>query len=634
MDANKRGECDAAKEQYTMARNKVKTLLRKAKRRFERGIALEAKSNPKGFWSHTRRYLKPKSGVTSLLADPKDKDSMKFDNIDKAAILLKQFSRVFTQDATDRIPGIEKRTEKVVKDLHITEEMVLKELKSINKNKSCGPDQLHPRLLIELSDHIAAPVSRLFNSTLKTGVLPVDWKRAFITPIYKKGSRHLPENYRPISLTAILCKIMERFVRDQVVTHLLEEKLLSKYGFIAGRSTITQLLLYLDECIKKVANGDVVDSIYLDFSKAFDTVPHRRMLGKLEAYCIRGNSLSWIKGFLYDRTQEVVVNGTKSESASVISGIPQGTVLGPLLFVVYINDLLDTISSAGLMFADDTKIFRLISSREDALELQSDIAKLEDWSNTWQLRFNPDKCHVLSLGKFENIKYTLRYVVYNNEIEHVFDEKGLGVTIDSELKFDEHIAKKFRVANTIVGQIRRSFSYLDCDTFRRIYTAFVRSHLEYGQTIWSPYLLRNINAVENVQVRATKLVDGLGKLEYSERLKRLNIPTLAVRRKRGDMIEVFKHFKSYDKSTLASSFQPRQRVSRKHKFQLHMPPARDGKHGLKSNFFYHRVAKTWNDLPRNVVNAENTNTFKNRLDKHWINDPLMYDHKPTVQAEE
>ena len=241
------------------------------------------------------------------------------------------------------------------------------------------------------------------------------------------------------------------------------------------------------------------------------------------------------------------------------------------------------------MFADDTKIFRLISSREDALELQSDIAKLEDWSNTWQLRFNPDKCHVLSLGKFKNIKYTHRYVVYNNEIEHVFDEKELGVTIDSELKFDEHIAKKVRVANAIVRQIRRSFSYLGCDTSRRIYTAFVRPHLEYGQTIWSPYLLRNINAVENVQVRATKLVDGLGKLEYSERLKRLNIPSLAFRRKRGDMIEVFKHFiKSYDKSTLASSFQPRQRVSRKHKFQLHMPPARDGKHGLKSNFFYHR----------------------------------------------
>ena len=148
--------------------------------------------------------------------------------------------------------------------------------------------------------------------------------------------------------------------------------------------------------------------------------------------------LAGLKVSCMTEPKEVVVNGTKSEPASVISGIPQDTVLGPLLFVVYINDLLDNISSAGLMFADDTKIFRLIWSREDALELQSEIAKLENCSNTWQLRFNPDKCHVLSLGKFENIKYTHRYVVYNNEIEHVFDEKDLGVTIDSELKFDEH----------------------------------------------------------------------------------------------------------------------------------------------------------------------------------------------------
>ena len=255
--------------------------------------------------------------------------------------------------------------------------------------------------------------------------------------------------------------------------------------------------------MKKIVNGGVVDTIYLDFSKAFDTVPHRRLLGKLEAYGIRGNIFNWIRGFLDDRTQEVVVNGTKSDPASVISGIPQGTVLGPVLFVIYINDLLDNITSGGLMFADDTKVFRHITSRDDALELQSDIAKLEQWSNTWQLHFNAEKCHVLTLGRFENIRHAHRYRIINNEIEHVFDEKDLGVTIDAELNFEEHIARKVRVANAIVGQIRRSFSYLDCDTFRRIFTAFVRPHLEYGQAVWSPHLTRNINAVENVQVRAT-----------------------------------------------------------------------------------------------------------------------------------
>ena len=166
--------------------------------------------------------------------------------------------------------------------------------------------------------------------------------------------------------------------------------------------------------------------------------------------------------------------------------------------------------------------------------------------------------------------------MYGNEIEHVFDEKGLGITIDSELKFEEHISWKVKIANAIVGQMRRSFSYLDCDTFRRIFVGFVRPHLEYGEAVWSPHLARNIDAIENVQIRATKLGDGLSELSYSEKLKRLNLPTLTFRRRRRDVIELYKHFHTYDKSTLAPSFKPRERTSRQHRFQLHVLPTRDG----------------------------------------------------------
>ena len=150
-----------------------------------------------------------------------------------------------------------------------------------------------------------------------------------------------------------------------------------------------------------------------------------------------------------------------------------------------------------------------------------------------------------------NIRHTQRYTVYDKQMEHVFEEKDLGITIDHELKFEYHIAKKVAIANAIVGQMRRSFSYLDCDTFKRIYVAFVRPHLEYGEPVWSPNLVRNITALENVQIRATKIVDGLSKLTYPERLKRLDLPTLVFRRRRGDVIEMFKHFHTYDKSTLA-----------------------------------------------------------------------------------
>ena len=386
--------------------------------------------------------------------------------------------------------------------------------------------------------------------------------------------------------------------------------------------------------MKKTANGGVIDAIYLDFSKAFDTVPHQRLIGKLEAYGISGNILSWIKGFLQGRTQQVVVNGSTSPTAPVLSGIPQGTVLGPVLFVVYINDLLDNITSEGLMFADDTKIFRQITSREDAVELQSDLEKLEQWSEKWELKFNAGKCHVLTLGKFENIQYAYRYTVSDNELEHVPDEKDLGVTIDGELKFEEHIANKIRIANGIVGQIRRSFSYLDCETFRRIYIAFVRPHLEYCQSAWSPYLLKNIDALENVQIRATKLVDGLADLDYPERLKRINLPTLAFRRRRGDLIEMYKHFNSYDRSTLASSFNPRERPSRQHPFQVHVPPSNDGIRGPQSNFFYHRVAPVWNQLPEKIVNAEHVNAFKNALDDFWSDDPMKFNHRCSRAGDE
>ena len=429
---------------------------------------------------------------------------------------------------------------------------------------------------------------------------------------------------------------MEKLIRDHIVSHLLEEKLLSnkQYGFISGRSTTLQLLYYLDECLNVTAKGGVVDVIYLDFAKAFDTVPHRRLIGKLEAYGIFGNTLNWVKAFLTGRTQEVVVNGSKSAKAPVLSGIPQGTVLGPVLFVAYINDILDDISSNGVMFADDTKIFRRILSHDDSMQLQTDLTKLETWSDIWQLGFNADKCHVLTLGKLENIHHAHRYQICGKELEHVDEEKDLGIIVDSELTFAEHISRKVRVANGLVGQIRRSFQYLDCDAFRLIYISFVRPHLEYGQSVWSPYLKKYIDALEKVQMRATKLVDGLGDLEYPERLKRLDLPTLAHRRKRGDMIEMYKHFHIYDRSILASSFQPRDRPSRQHKCQLHTPKAHDGERGPQTNSYYHRTVTMWNNLPNEVVTAESVNGFKNNLDKHWENDPLKLDYRYEEKTDE
>ena len=635
MSAKTRGDVGIARLEYTKARNKAKRMLRHSKKLFEQEIALQAKNNPKAFWSHTRRKLKTKCGVAPLLTNSNDKNSLKFNDQDKANILQNQFSSVFTHEPEGEIPRIASRTDSRISNLYVTEEMVLNQLTKLNVNKSCGPDEIHPRMLIELADYIAEPVALLFNLTIKYGIIPEDWKWAYLSPIYKKGARSNAENYRPISLTSILCKIMESFARERLMHHLLEKKLLStkQFGFITGRSTTVQLLSYLDKCVKTIVDGGVVDAIYLDFAKAFDTVPHRRLIGKLHAYGIKGNISNWIIEFLRDRTQVVRVNGTQSVPAPVVSGIPQGTVLGPVLFVLYINDILDSVTSEGFLFADDTKIFHHITSIEDAFKLQSDIESLEDWSNKWLLHFHPDKCHVLTLGKFENIMYTKRYKICNKEIEHVFSEKDLRVIIDSELLFEEHISNKVRVANAIVGLIRRSFTHLDCKSCTKIYTAFVRPHLEYAQSVWAPHFRKHINMLENVQIRASKLVDGLGNVDYPERLKRLNLPTLAYRRLRGDMIEIYKHFHTYDKDIISKSFQPRERSTRKHDFQILNRKPKDGIRGIQSNSFYYRSPNIWNDLPRAVVNAKHVNSFKNQLDEFWKDTPIKFDHTFTTRSD-
>ena len=211
-----------------------------------------------------------------------------------------------------------------------------------------------------------------------------------------------------------------------------------------------------------------------------------------------------------------------------------------------------------------------------------------------------------------------------------FLKKDLGVVIDSDLTFDEHILTKVRVANATVGLIRRTFSYLDPVMFLMLFTAFVRPHLEYAVAVWSPHLKKHIDAIENVQIRATKLVDGFGKLTYQERLEKLNLQTLAYRRLRGDIIEIYKHFHRYDQKILPPSFTRRTRPSRQHGFQLHEINPEDGERGPHSNFLYQRIIRVWNELPRSTIVADNINTFKNNLDAHLDEHPMKYNHRAAM----
>ena len=622
---------DHHRAKYIVARNRVNRMMTQANRAYEKSICDRSKEKPKLFWSHVRSKMKSSCGVAPLLENPDDKSSLKHDDHEKAEILQRQFCSVFTHEPDGDIPEFPSRTENRVSDLILSEDMVREKIKQLDLNKSYGPDEMHPRMLIELVDHFAEPLAIIMNKTLSEGVLPADWKLAFVTPIYKnKGAQNLAINYRPVSLTSVVCKLMESFMRQHIMRHLKDEKVLTtkQYGFISNRSTVTQLLNYLDKCCESIADGKVVDSIYFDFAKAFDTVPHRRLLKKLEGYGISGTTLGWIKSFLNDRKQLVKVDQAKSKIDSVVSGIPQGSVLGPLLFVIYINDLPDNVLSSILLFADDTKIFKEVNSLNDSLVIQRDIDELVRWSKDWLLKFHPDKCHVLTLGKLTNIVHAHPYTLDGDQLEHVFIEKDLGVLIDSDLSFEEHISRQVKKANSILGVIRRGFEDLNPKIFCILYTTFVRPHLEYAQSVWSPKLRKLVNLIEGVQKRATRLVRTLHGMTYEQRLRKLELPSLEFRRHFGDMVQIYKHLHFYDKGTVVDKFSYRKRPNRKHEFELLPNFADDGVRGVQSKSFYYRCVPSWNNLPKGVVNATSIKAFKEALAKAWKNHPLRYDPRP------
>ena len=656
--------------QYKRLRNKVKSLTRKSKKAFEKKIAKNLKNNPKAFWSYTQSKTKSRSSIPDLIKPGTEKDPVyaKTDP-EKAELLLDYFSSVFTTEPdSDSMPPFEEREyEKAIEDIDITRDMVLDKLKKLKVNKSPGPDKIHPRVLNGTASSLSLPLSIIFNTSLKTKTLPDEWSHANISAVFKKGKKTLPQNYRPVSLTCIACKVMESIIRDAMIDHLTDNNLFSPYqfGFISGRSTILQLLHVLKLWTDIIDQGGTLDAIYCDFMKAFDKVPHKRLAYKVSKYGIKGNILSWIEAFLSGRTQCVNVNGNFSSSSPVTSGIPQGSVLGPLLFVIYINDLPEVINggSIAFLFADDTKMFRGIKSGTDVETLQSDIINIVQWSNIWLLKFHPDKCVQLGVGPCDVIKdyhaningHPMKRKICEKEVpkKHENDlcshfyhydmdghilkrsncEKDIGVHVDIDLEFKKHTSAAINKANRIMGITRRTFDTLDNITFPLIFKSMVRPHLEYGAPVWTPHDKGLKKQVEDVQRRATKRLPGMKDLEYPERLRKLKMPTLAYRRVRGDMIQVFKLLMPLEKGaydrTLPNLLDLKSELGIRETFKSGNNNKQLYKDNVKKDigkyFFQFRVQSLWNNLPQHVIDAPTVKEFEIRLDKYWENQPLMFD---------
>ena len=605
-------------ETYSLLRNQVNQQVRLAKRSQEQNIAKESKNNPKLLYQYISSMSTPKEPVSQLT---KEDGTLTESDLEKAKVLNNFFSSVFVNENNLTIPEFKSNFHTSVNTVIITTDDMYKCLNSLKVSKSPGPDNHHPKILKEAAKELAYPFKLLFDSTIKAGKIPSKWKTAEVRPIFKKGAKTNPGNYRPVSLTSVICKVFETFIRDTLCSHLSKNNLLSsdQFGFCKGRSCVTQLLSTLYDWFAFLDLNIPVDAIYLDFRKAFDTVPHKRLLSKLHGYGVQSNLLSWIEDFLSDRTQYVSINGQCSESVHVSSGVPQGSVLGPSLFIYYINDLPSVCEALVKIFADDTKTYNGISSHEDCCKLQRTLYALQEWSDKWLMEFNTSKCGVMHLGR-KNPKY--EYVIKEgNEytmLNKTICEKDLGVFIDNKLNFKDHIIKQVKKARCTAGVIHRNITNKTADIMVPLFKSMVRPIVEYANPIWSPCLKQDIKTIENIQKHFTKKIYGMRRKSYHERLKLLKLPSLEYRRLRGDMIEVYKILHGiYDPKTTDKllTLLPEVSITRKTN-NLNLLKKRTN-HNPFQNFFTNRINNTWNALPNDVVNAMNVNSFKNKIDAYF-----------------
>jgi len=368
-------------------------------------------------------------------------------------------------------------------------------------------------------------------------------------------------------------------------------------------------LEFLEYVSNYIDQGHPVDVIYLDFQKAFDKVPHKRLMLKIKSLGIAGNVYNWIEDWLKDREQRVVLLGCKSAWIKVKSGVPQGSVLGPLLFMIYINDIDDSVSSKLLKFADDTKVFRAVLNLHDIEKLQIDLMNLCKWSDDWLMLFNVDKCKIVHFGYNNNMA---NYKLNDKNLDVDKEERDLGVVIQNDLKCRLQCIKVVNTANKVLGMIKRAFVYKDSEIVVRLYKSLVRPHLEYCVQAWRPHLQKDIDLIEGVQRRATKMIPNLKNKSYEERLNILNLTTLETRRLRGDLIEVFKICKGFDSLEPSLFFKFSTAPTRGHMLKLVKPRCHLD---VRKFSFAHRVVDIWNSLEDSIIACNSINGFKNRIDK-------------------
>lgn len=601
---------DISKQEYKAVCSNCRASVRKAKAKYELSIARNVKSNNKRFWGYVKRKRKAKDAIGVL---QRENGELIKNNTEKAELLNTYFASVFSEKGHTTTAGLHSAIEGTNEPKHLIDREKVRELlANLNEFKSPGPDELHPRVLKELAEVIAEPLAVIFEKSWTTGEVPVEWRRANVVPIFKKGNKVEPGNYRPVSLTSIPGKLLEQVIKQHVCQHLDENAVInqSQHGFVTNKSCQTNLNSFYDRITKWVDQGNAVDVVYLDFSKAFDKVSHSILIEKMVKYGVDKRTVRWIQNWLSDRTQRVVINGCTSNWKNVSSGVPQGSVLGPVLFNVFINDLDEGIEGKLIKFADDTKLGDVANTKQDRDRIQKDLDKLQQWAETNRMVFNREKCKILHLGKNnENSTYKMGGICLSSST----GEKDLGVLVDHRLNMSQQCEAAARRANTVLGCIKRSIESRSREVIIPLYSTLVRPHLEYCVQFWGPQFKKDIDKLERVQKRVTRMVSGLETMSYEERLKDLGMFSLQKRRLRGDLIAVYKYLRGCHRAEGSELFSLAHGRTRNNGLKLQGSRFRLD---IRKNFLTVRVINRWNSLPREVVSSPSLEVFKQKLDSH------------------
>ena len=618
-------------EIYKHYRNKATSEIRKAKKAETDKLATKLTSykfSPKDWWKVLKSFIKPNQ---SCSIPPLIKDDVTFeDDIDKANILNDYFADQTSLDEThanlppdppDNLPHFDSVT--------VTPEEVELTLRSLSTGKAAGPDGINNRLLKELANPLSVPLCDLFNFSLRHGKVPVSWKEANVSPIHKKDDPSEVSNYRPISLLNTIGKVMEKIIHKHVFNFFRDHNVITtlQSGFLPGDSTINQLTDLYNTFCKALDDGKEVRAIFCDVSKAFDRVWHKGLLFKLKSVGISGSLLNWFTDYLKDRRQRVVLPGATSSWAYIKAGVPQGSILGPLLFLIYINDIVENINSSIRLFADDTSLYIIVNDPLDAaITLNIDLSRVNAWATKWLVSFNPAKSESVTFSRKVNQPYHPPIYMNYQLINEVDTHKHLGLYLSNDCKWHEHINSIKTKAWQRVNVMRRLKFILDRKSLQIIYFSFVRPLLEYADIVWDNCSQYESNQLEQIQNEAARIVTGATKLvSINSLLHETGWETLSARRKKHKLIMFYKMNNNMCPTYLSSLVPPT--VGNTSRYDLRNVDNIQTIHAhsqLYFDSFLPSVVREWNALPGQIRNSTSLSSFKNQLNLNIRSPPAFY----------